>query len=75
MDTSLVIGISIGVPLALIAGLLLGYFLALKAFKSKMKKNPPINEQQIRMMYAQMGRKPSEAQVKQIMNSMKNQGK
>jgi uncharacterized protein YneF (UPF0154 family) len=73
--TSLIIGISVGVPLSLIGGLLLGYFGALKAFKSKMKKNPPISEQQIRMMYSQMGRKPSEAQVKQILNSMKNQGK
>ncbi|MEG1299928.1 MAG: YneF family protein, partial [Erysipelotrichaceae bacterium] len=32
--------------------------------------NPPINEKMIRAMFLQMGRKPSEAQIKQIMKSM-----
>jgi len=35
-----------------------------------LKENPPINEQMLRMMMAQMGRKPSEKQVKQMMNQM-----
>jgi uncharacterized protein YneF (UPF0154 family) len=43
-------------------------------FKKQMRENPPINEDQIRAMYAQMGRKPSEQQVKQIMSMFKKQG-
>ena len=39
-------------------------------FKKQLQKNPPINEKMIRAMYMQMGRKPSEAQIKQIMKSM-----
>ncbi|MHB8097141.1 MAG: YneF family protein, partial [Erysipelotrichaceae bacterium] len=35
-----------------------------------LKENPPINEKMIRAMYMQMGRKPSETQIKQIMKSM-----
>ena len=34
------------------------------------KENPPITEKQIRAMYAQMGRKPSEAQIRAIMKSL-----
>ena len=71
MDTSAILGLSIGIPLAIIAGLVIGYIVAMRIFKRQLKKNPPISEAQIRMMYAQMGRKPSESQVKQIMNSVK----
>ena len=35
-----------------------------------LKENPPINEQMIRVMMAQMGRKPSEKQVRQMMAQM-----
>ena len=35
-----------------------------------LKENPPINEQMIRVMMGQMGRKPSEKQVRQMMASM-----
>ena len=41
--------------------------------KKQMEKNPPINEKMIRAMFLQMGRKPSEAQIRAVMNSMKNQ--
>ena len=46
------------------------YFLTRRAFEKQLKENPPINEKMIRAMYAQMGRKPSEAQIRQIMKSM-----
>jgi len=60
--------------LALIVGLVGGFFGARALFKYQLKKNPPINEKMIRAMFAQMGRKPSEAQVRAVMNSMtKNQ--
>jgi len=57
--------------LALVAGVLIGFFGGRALIKREMKKNPPINENMIRAMYMQMGRKPSEAQVRAVMNSMK----
>ena len=61
---------------ALIAGAALGFFAARQYMMKYLKDNPPINEQMLRMMMAQMGRKPSEKQVKQMMNQMnKMQGK
>lgn len=61
--------IGIGV-IALVVGLIAGFFLARAWFKRYLEKNPPVNEQMIREMMRQMGRTPSERQVKQIMNSM-----
>lgn len=60
--------------LYLIIGIIVGgiasFFLSRKMFASQLKKNPPINEKMIRAMFMQMGRKPSESQIKQVMNSM-----
>jgi uncharacterized protein YneF (UPF0154 family) len=56
--------------LALIAGLVIGFFGARYYFKRQIEKNPPINEAMIRAMFIQMGRKPSESQVRAVMNSM-----
>ena len=56
---------------ALILGLIGGFFGARALIKRQMEKNPPINEQMIRAMFMQMGRKPSEAQIRAVMNSMK----
>jgi len=58
------------VVVALIAGAALGFFAARQYMMKYLKENPPINEQMLRMMMAQMGRKPSEKQVKQMMNQM-----
>ena len=46
-----------------IAGAIAGFFLARTYMKKYMKKNPPINEQMIKGMMMQMGRKPSQKQV------------
>lgn len=54
----------------LIVGAVAGFFISRKIFASQLKKNPPINEKMIRAMFMQMGRKPSETQIKQVMNSM-----
>lgn len=54
----------------ILVGLVVGYFVSRVVFKKALKKNPPINEKMIRAMFLQMGRKPSEAQIKQVMNSM-----
>ena len=58
------------IVLALIAGAAIGFFAARQYMMKYLKENPPINEQMLRMMMAQMGRKPSEKQVKQMMNQM-----
>lgn len=54
----------------LIIGGFLGFYFTKKKFEKELKENPPINEKMIRAMFLQMGRKPSEAQIKQIMRSM-----
>ena len=58
-----------------IAALIVGFFITRAVIKKQMDKNPPINENMIRAMYMQMGRKPSEAQIRAVMNSVKNQNK
>ncbi len=62
----MVLNIIIGV----IIGAIIGFFGARYMFKKQLRKNPPINEKMIRAMFLQMGRKPSEAQIKQIMKSV-----
>ena len=54
----------------LVVGAIVGFFVSRKIFANQLKKNPPINEKMIRAMFLQMGRKPSETQIKQVMNSM-----
>jgi uncharacterized protein len=62
--------------IALIAGVALGFFIARKYMMSYLKKNPPINEQMLKMMMMQMGMKPSQKKINQMMNAMnKQQGK
>ena len=56
--------------LALLAGAALGFFIARKYMMSYLKKNPPINEQMLRMMMMQMGQKPSQKKINQMMNAM-----
>ncbi|MBK3494291.1 YneF family protein [Viridibacillus sp. YIM B01967] len=58
------------VIVALIAGIAIGFFVARQYMMKYLKENPPINEQMLRVMMSQMGRKPSEKQIKQMMNSM-----
>lgn len=58
------------IVLALIVGAVVGFFLAQRYFKKYLRENPPVNENMIRAMMTQMGRKPSEKQVRQVMASM-----
>ncbi|WP_033664190.1 YneF family protein, partial [Bacillus cereus] len=41
--------------LALVAGVALGFFIARKYMMNYLQKNPPINEQMLKMMMMQMG--------------------
>lgn len=55
----------------LVIGGVLGFLITKKIVQKQLRDNPPITEKQIRAMYMQMGRKPSEADIKKVMNSMK----
>ena len=68
---SVELGLSIGCTLiGLIIGGFLGFYFTRRKFEKELKENLPINEKMIRAMFLQMGRKPSEAQIKQIMRSV-----
>lgn len=57
--------------LALIGGLVGGFFIARKYMMDYFEKNPPIDEDTLRMLMIQMGQKPSERKINQMMSSMK----
>ncbi|WP_054789276.1 YneF family protein [Gracilibacillus dipsosauri] len=61
------------IVVALLAGVALGFFIARKYMMNYLKKNPPINEQMLRTMMMQMGQKPSQKKIKQMMRAMNNQ--
>jgi uncharacterized protein YneF (UPF0154 family) len=69
MEISVVLFIVI-IILVLLAGGVIGFFLARAWFKRYLEKNPPVNENMIKEMMRQMGRTPSQKQVNQILNSM-----
>ncbi len=46
------------------------FFITKNRFEKQLRENPPISEKMIRAMFMQMGRKPSEAQIKQVMRSL-----
>ena len=56
--------------IGILIGGLAGFLITRWYFNKQLKENPPINEKMIRTMYAQMGRKPSESQIRAIMKSM-----
>ena len=61
--------------LALIGGAVAGFFITRYIFQKQIKENPPINEKMIRVMFQQMGRSPSEKQVREIMRNVNNQNR
>lgn len=61
---------AIWILVGILIGGIAGFFIARWYFERELKKNPPISEKMIRAMFLQMGRKPSEAQIKQIMKTM-----
>lgn len=58
------------VIVALIGGVALGFFMARKYMMDYLEKNPPINEEMLRMMMMQMGQKPSQKKINQMMTMM-----
>lgn len=53
-----------------LVGAIISFFVTKRIFEKQIKENPPINEKMIRAMYMQMGRKPTEAQIRQTMKSL-----
>jgi len=58
------------VLIGLIIGGAAGWYFTRRAIEKQLKDNPPVNEKMIRAMFMQMGRKPSESQIKAVMKSM-----
>ena len=58
------------VVIGLIVGIIIGFFVSRPCITNYLKKNPPINEEMIRALMMQMGRKPSQKQINQMMKSM-----
>lgn len=61
--------------IGLIIGGVIGFFLARTFMQKYLKKNPPINEQMIKIMMSQMGRTPNQKQINQVMKAMNNANK
>ena len=71
--------LGLAIPLiiiALLAGVVGGFFIAQRLMKKHLQENPPITEEVIITMMSQMGRKPSQKQVNQVMKQINaNMGK
>ncbi len=73
MSIGLAVGLIIGLTIVgILIGGGLGFFLTKRMFEKQLRENPPVNEKMIRAMFLQMGRKPSESQIKSVMRSMTN---
>lgn len=58
------------VIVGLLIGLVIGFFAAKTFMQKYLKKNPPINEDMIKALMMQMGRKPNQKQINQMMKAM-----
>ncbi len=54
----------------ILLGAVIGFFGARTFMKKYLKKNPPINEEMIKALMMQMGRKPNKKQINQMMKAM-----
>ena len=60
------------IVIGLVVGLIIGVVVARVLMKKYLQKNPPINEQMIKIMMSQMGRTPTQKQINQMMKAMNN---
>ncbi len=63
------------VVLALAGGVALGIYLARKQVEKFIADKPILDENALRLMMSQMGQKPSEAKVQQVLRQIKSQQK
>lgn len=61
--------------IGLIPGIIIGFFGARAYMQKYLKKNPPINEEMIKVMMSSMGRTPSQKQVNSVMKQMQKMNK
>ena len=54
----------------IVIGAVIGFFLARHFMQKYIKDNPPINEDMIKALMMQMGRKPNQKQINQMMKQM-----
>ncbi len=60
---------------ALLIGALAGFYGARKYMENQLRNNPPINEDMLKTMMMQMGQKPSDRKLHQMVQAMKAQAK
>ena len=63
------------IVIGLIPGIIIGFFGARSFMQKYLKKNPPINEEMIKIMMSSMGRTPSQKQVNLVMKQMQKMNK
>ncbi len=63
------------VVIGLIAGGVLGFFLSRMFMEKYLTKNPPINEEMIKVLMSGMGRTPNQKQINQMMKQMQSVSK
>ena len=56
--------------IGIIIGAVIGFLLARHFMKKYLKDNPPINEEMLKALMMQMGRKPNQKQINQMMKAM-----
>ncbi len=68
----------LGILLVLVGvagGVILGFYLSRKQVENYIADKPVLDENALRMMMSQMGQKPSEAKVQQVLRQIKSQQK
>lgn len=58
------------IVVGLIPGIVIGFFCARAFMQRYLKKNPPINEDMIKIMMSSMGRTPSQKQINLVMKQI-----
>ena len=58
------------VLIGLVIGAAIGFFVSKHLMQKYLKQNPPINEDMIKALMMQMGRKPNQKQINQMMKAM-----
>ena len=56
--------------IGIIIGAVIGFLLARHFMKKYIADNPPINEEMLKALMMQMGRKPNQKQINQMMKAM-----
>ena len=56
--------------IGIVIGAVIGFVVARLVMKKYLKKNPPVNEEMIKMLMSGMGRTPTQKQINQMMKAM-----